>query len=118
MSGNIGEQLGHLKAMTARTGILHDAQVLQIQMWPMIAIPTALSSTAEVDTKNKKVYLYVVVNKKPSDKITKRAIDAITEGFRMFLWDETTVEIEYREVKNGTGKGNKSPKPRRSKNPK
>lgn len=112
----IKEQLGTLKGMTVRFNQIHSAQHLQLQMWPMIAFPFALSSEAEVNTDNKSVLFKIKTNQdEPKGSSHERAKGYVIMWVRSILWDDTFVSFRFeKNVKKRTN----SIKSRRSKNSK
>jgi hypothetical protein len=51
-------QLVMLRSMTERFGSLHEAQILQLKLWPFTVDPTLDSTKAEVDIEGKRVDFY------------------------------------------------------------
>jgi hypothetical protein len=91
------EQLGLLKGITVRLGILHEAQVLQLQMWPLVLFPHALSSTAEVDTDKHIVNFKILTSlkNKPSGKSHTKAVKELDKWVKNILWDDTRIKFEW-----------------------
>lgn len=52
---NTEQQLLALRSLTQQTGILHEAQVHQIKLWPFAVDPTLTANEAAVDLENKAV---------------------------------------------------------------
>lgn len=59
------QQLLVLRAMSARTGVLHSAQVLQLKIWPRLLFQTSTSSTFKVNIKKKTLVFEVEITGKP-----------------------------------------------------
>jgi hypothetical protein len=85
------EQLILLKSVTLRTGAIHEAQALQLKMWPKLMEGVA-SSEAKVDVENKKVVFNIKATEEfNSSKINKRIAKEIISWTRLILWDQTEV---------------------------
>jgi hypothetical protein len=91
------QQLQQLKGLTVRTGSLHEAQILQLQLWPQVAFPHAISHTAEVDTESKVVtfIIHSSLKKEPRGARHERSVDMLTKWVRTILWDDTTVFFRW-----------------------
>jgi hypothetical protein len=63
----VAQQIGELKAMTARTGMLHEAQVFQLKVWPLIVFGERAKSQVEV--KIQKSITYKIVTHKDDPPI-------------------------------------------------
>lgn len=94
------DQLLTLKGMTIRTGIIHEAQVLQLQLWPLVLFKDALTSSADIDPKTKNITFKIFTNKKPNKKEFKTANDRLIDWCRFILWDETSINIKIMEAKD------------------
>lgn len=68
MSEDLNRQLQELKALTARTGALHEAQVLQMKIWPLLLF----GDHAKVKTE-------VVVGKTVKYSVTSSKVDPKVE---------------------------------------
>lgn len=60
------QQLVALQGMTERLGVLHDAQVLQLKMWPFAVDPELAGASAEVDIPAKRLVMLWLDPKKPN----------------------------------------------------
>ena len=89
------EQLMQLKAMTVRMGVIHEAQALQLKMWPLL-IPDVSKAVSKVDVETKSVIMTCETKKGKKFKKTDQ-IDLlcknIEEWTRAILWEETVVSI-------------------------
>ena len=85
------EQLQHLKAMTVRTGSIHEAQALQIRNYPKL-LTGVVSVSANVDIENKLVTYNCKVKKgfRFTEK-NKIMCGNISIWLRTLLWDSTSV---------------------------
>ena len=95
------QQLQVLKGMTVTTGVIHEAQTLQLQMWPLVAFPFALSTVAKIDTESRTVTFEIVTSlkKDPTGKANDRAKEYVQEWTRKILWDNT--KVNYHWINNG-----------------
>lgn len=88
------EQLALLKEMLASRGILHEAQVLQLKIWPLIAMEHATSSETRFYFDEKLVVFVVKVPKKAKEpKDMKVRLEKLTESVKWLLGDEYNVEV-------------------------
>ena len=93
------EQIAMLKAMTLRTGAIHEAQAHQLKMWPLLAHGIA-TSEARVDA-DAHVVKFVCTGKKfKRTKMVKRTFTAVKDWVRILLWDDAHVvfEVDGKEV--------------------
>lgn len=88
------EQLILLKSVTLRTGAIHEAQALQLKMWPRL-MEGVKASEAKVDVENKKVVFIIKADKTfDSSEINKKIAKEIVSWTRLILWDQTEVEFK------------------------
>lgn len=92
---NLEEQLMLLKMMTLKTGVIHEAQALQLKVWPTL-IEGVESSVAKVDPKNKKVIFELKGSLRPTKK-SKEMFAAIKSWTRTILWNDTKVVFKYKK---------------------
>jgi hypothetical protein len=91
----IAEQLMLLRDITKRTGILHDAQVLQLKMWPLILLPFSKSAKAKIDTTKYEITFEVDVHGKlPKDADTH--FGRLNEAVKWLLGKEWLVRVKVR----------------------
>lgn len=83
----------HLKDLTRRTGTIHDAQALQLRIWPRIAIPNSTQSVAKVDTK-KCTVLFEVTRKGRQPKNQQRLFKVLDENVKFMLGDWWSVSVK------------------------
>ncbi len=90
------DQLSVLREMTRRTGILHEAQILQLQWWPWVVIPHCKDFQIEFSHDNK-ILQYVIKTKgKPPTKYKKR-LEYLANWVKELLGHE----YDCRIVENG-----------------
>jgi len=64
-----GEQLMLLRGMTERTDILHEAQILQLRMWPIVLFDHARKAEIQVNFEKKEIDFRVrVKGQSPEDR--------------------------------------------------
>lgn len=100
------EQLQLLKAVTIRTGAIHDAQALQLKMWPML-IPGVTKAEARVDV-DKRTVIFVCKStaKGQPTKQNRLLFENIAKWVKTLLWNESLViiKINNKAVFNSTVK--------------
>jgi hypothetical protein len=84
------EQLALLKTMTLRTGSIHEAQALQLKMWPLL-IPDVTKAEATVDSERKLVTFKCEATSSRATKKKRETMDNIILWTRKILWDESAV---------------------------
>jgi hypothetical protein len=95
---NLEEQILYLKTITERWGLLHEAQVLQLKMWPLL-LPQIKSAEVLVDTDNHYVEIKAVSKTKRFKK-TKKFIELqpqIAKWIKYILWSDTVVVIKVND---------------------
>lgn len=92
----VEEQLMLLKATTIRTGAIHEAQKLQMQLWPRMSNQIAPGVVAKVDPEKKIVILECKSKKKPYNhaEFEAKLFNEIVGWVRRIVWDETKVVIK------------------------
>lgn len=89
---NIASQLLALRDFAAKYGVLHDAQILQLKLWPRVAFPHSNADTkSEVSLIDKKVTVRVVSEKK-TNKTKTRAL-MLTKNIRWMLGTDWSVDV-------------------------
>lgn len=85
-------QLMLLKTVTLRTGGIHDAQRLQLQMWPRLIRGVTASTVVEIDMERKLVKFSLGTDRSfRLNATTRRLLKEITGWTRFILWSETDV---------------------------
>jgi hypothetical protein len=83
------QQLLLLKDFTKKTGVIHEAQAMQLRLWPFTIDPTIDSAEAEVDFETKKVTYQWVDSDKPEgwkpDARYKRRLEALDKSIKEIL---------------------------------
>jgi hypothetical protein len=97
--GDYTTQLLKLRALTGTLGALHEAQVLQIRLWPFAVDPLILDNgvEAKIDINGKKIsYLWKAkrpVNWKP-DKSYQLRLRALKEAIETMLGEDWSFSIK------------------------
>lgn len=92
MSEAVMEQLMLLRAFTARTGILHEAQVLNLKMWPACVFSRVKSSEFTFDWENATVCFDIIFKGKRPKAIAK-SCEALAHFTKTLLGPEYEVRI-------------------------
>jgi hypothetical protein len=89
----IFEQLMLLKEATVRFGSLHEAQVLQLKMYPLL-LPGVKKAETHIDIEKKLIYYKITEsNKFRMTKKNKTIIEKIVFWTKSLLWDECSIVI-------------------------
>ncbi len=104
------QQLQMLKEQTRLTGGLHDAQVLQLKMWPLVVFDTALGSSFTWDPDTKIVTFTIThPNTKAKKKLPleywKQRVAVLNGWVQTLLGDEWVIRVK---VGDKTYAGNRS----------
>lgn len=94
------QQLQMLREQTRLTGALHEAQVLQLKLWPMVVFQDAISSSFTWSPE-KKVVLFAVEfpDKAPTPKLAwwKKRVEALNGWVQELLGPEWCIRVGCRE---------------------
>lgn len=85
-----------LKATTIRTGAIHEAQVLQLKIWPRLN-PMISKSEARVDVENKTVTFVCESGSLRPKKSDRVFFENLEKWVKDLLWDETTVTVRIND---------------------
>lgn len=102
MSDEVLEQLMILRGMTKATGALHEAQVLQLKMYPMVMLSNSVSSEFTFDWENRSVE-FKVQTKGKRDKDFDKRMDCLDKSVKTLLGDEYLVVVNINGKKKFTG---------------
>jgi len=95
---NWTEQLVVLRDLTRRFETLHEAQVLQLKLWPYTVDPTIQSNQAGVDFEAKKVIFNWTGSKMKSyDKRYRKRLQELANNIKFLLGEDWCIEV-YSEV--------------------
>lgn len=98
MSASILEQLGALKAMTIRTGSIHEAQALQLRNYPLL-IDKVVKSEVKVDIERKMVEYNIIKAKNGAFKGLlkfRKDMDLIKKCVQTILWDDSVIVFKHK----------------------
>jgi hypothetical protein len=89
-------QLLMLKDLTKRMGVLHEAQVLQLKMWPLTLFTHAKKTEERVNLETKEIDFDILQTKgkKPTD--LKERFEALDKWTRWLLGDDWVVRVRER----------------------
>lgn len=90
---SVKDQLFHLKAMTERLNVVHEAQTLQLRNYPLL-IPGVDAAETELNIDHK-IVTFKCTSKKTfrNTKKVKLAVENIFEWVKMVIWTSTTLVI-------------------------
>lgn len=94
---SLEQQLLMLRDLTARTGALHEAQVLQLKWWPLTLFTHSKKCEAQVNVEGKEVTYVIVQTKGKPPKDIKKRYEALNEWTKWLLGNEWVVRIKLRE---------------------
>jgi len=89
---NAMEQLMLLKATTIRTGAIHEAQALQLKVWPRMN-KSIDKSEAQVSVDNRQVIFICESKSMRPTKAHKLFFENLENWVRTMLWDDTYVKV-------------------------
>jgi hypothetical protein len=87
-------QLQHLKAMTIRTGGIHEAQQLQMKRWILLFPNAEVGSKVRVDPEDKTAYYLIKSEKHKASQLFDNTCKAVEEWTRYILWNETRIVVK------------------------
>lgn len=95
MADQVWAQLGILRGLTRTTGVLHEAQVLQLKMWPRLAIPHAESTEFGWDPINRTIEFRARVarGQKPPRDLVKR-LKGLDRSVKSLLGTDVVVRVK------------------------
>lgn len=90
------EQLLLLRDITARLGVLHEAQVLQLKMWPLVLFGNVKKCEQHVNIEGKVIEYHILQTKGryPNDKQAR--FDAMADWTHWLLGSDWIVRIKER----------------------
>lgn len=113
---SVKQQLEMLREQTRLTGGLHEAQVLQLKMWPMVAFDHIVGSSFTWDPKTKVIKFKLELPKRGATKKLawwKERVTAVQGWVHQLLGDEWQIQVEAgnqkfngsRKISDGAGTG-------------
>lgn len=92
MPDKTAKKILELQHLTRRTGMLHEAQILNLKMWPRVIVPGCSASEVRVDMEKCNVDYNLTVRGKAA-KAFKQRLDSLTEATQWMLGAEWQVRI-------------------------
>ncbi len=95
-SASVSQQLQMLQEQTRMTGALHEAQTLQLKMWPLVLFDCATSSFTW-DPEKKQVLFTVSLTKtkkKATIKVLTERVEVLNRWVQTLLGDEWHVKLK------------------------
>ena len=86
-------QLAMLRGMTQKLGVLHEAQALQLRLWPYTVDPTLEKSEAKVDLEAKVVTFVWSGSTLKIDKKYKERLQTLSDNVKFLLGDVWLIEV-------------------------
>lgn len=93
MSFSVWEQLGQLKLLTMRLGVLHEAQIKQLKIWPRVFFQNSNKSQFSVDIEKKSIVFDVWQNSSKDNALEKKAPEILDQNTKELLGDDWSVRI-------------------------
>lgn len=93
MSFSVWEQLGQLKLLTMRLGVLHEAQIKQLKIWPRVFFQNSNKSQFSVDIEKKSIVFDVWQNSSKENALEKKAPEILDQNTKELLGDDWSVRI-------------------------
>ena len=90
------EQLLLLRDMTSRLGVLHDAQVLQLRMWPLVLFSNLKKCEEHVNIEGKVVEFHFLQTKGKYPKDMKARFEAMADWTKWLLGHDWVVRVKER----------------------
>jgi hypothetical protein len=87
-------QLVMLRDLTARFGGVHEAQVLQLKLWPHCVDTTITKNKFIVDTEGKTVVFEWLGSTKKIDKDYKNKLKVLDEGVKFLFGNDWSITVQ------------------------
>lgn len=102
---NVKQMLLRAKDQTRRTGVLVEAQVLQLRLWPRVVFKDVLDVIIDpLDIEGKTVNYVLRVKTPPKGKDLEKRIQVLEQSIHWLLGDDWGFVIKTRQKKGGPGK--------------
>lgn len=95
---DIEKQLLSLRVITEQFGVMHEAQILQIRLWPHSIDPKLESSVANIDVENAEIFYQWKSNTKKIDKKYLNRLEELHNSMCRFFGDGWRLRVDV----NGT----------------
>ncbi len=96
---NTWEQLMQLRGLTSTTGVLHEAQVLQLQMWPRVIIGESTSSEFAFSHEDRIVEFAISIESTAAPDLKKR-LSILDQSVKELLGPEYWVIVRKKGGKS------------------
>lgn len=96
IENNLEEQLILLRDLTKRMSVLHDAQRLQLQMWPIVLFQEAKNVQSELSM-DKREITFLVQQPGKATKDFKTSCATLNDWVKWLLGDEWIVKVKLRD---------------------
>lgn len=93
---DVEEQLILLRDLTARLGVLHDAQVFQLRMWPLVLFTHAKQVDLHIQMEDKEISFVIEKHKGKVPEDIKERYTALNDWTKWLLGDDWTVKVKYK----------------------
>jgi hypothetical protein len=90
------EQLLMLKGLTRSMGVLHEAQVLQLKMWPLVLFTHARKCEERVNLETREIDFVILQTKGEAPKDLEARMEALVGWTKWLLGDDWMVKVKLR----------------------
>lgn len=93
-------QLVMLRGMTERFGSIHEAQALQLKLWPFTVDPMLVNTKAEIDMEGKRIDFYWVSSyiRSSIDKKYKKRLKELESNVKFLLGADWTMTVHLNQT--------------------
>jgi hypothetical protein len=113
-------QLVLLRGMTQKLGVIHEAQALQIRLWPYTVDPSLEKSEAKVDMEANRVEFVWTGSALSMDKKYQKRLETLSDNVKFLLGEEWKISVTrdeelifpngYKNVEPANRSRNRKPK--------
>jgi hypothetical protein len=86
-------QLVLLRGMTQKLGVIHEAQALQIRLWPYTVDPSLEKSEAKVDMEANRVEFVWTGSTFDIDKKYRKRLETLSDNVKFLLGEEWKISV-------------------------
>jgi hypothetical protein len=90
------EQLLLLRDMTARMGVLHEAQILQLKMWPLFLFDNLKKCEEHVNIENRVIEYHFLQTKGKYPKDKEARLNALMDWTKWLLGHDWMIRVKER----------------------
>lgn len=91
------QQLLLLRDMTARMGVIHEAQVLQLKMWPLVLFGNVKKCEEHINIENREVNFVILQTKGKQASDFKQRCEALADWTKWLLGSDWIVRVKIRD---------------------